>query len=323
MRFLIAVLLISWAAVTPAQEMPDYPHGEFEDDCELCHQSEGWSPASISSDFDHGKRGMRLSGAHAQTACRACHVTLEFGRLEPVCASCHLDVHQNELGADCGRCHTARSFIDRTMMIRAHLSTRFPLRGMHRAIDCEDCHSSTSPGNLQYVKTPVDCSACHLDSYLSTTDPDHQAEGFPQTCESCHSAQGWLPAGFNHNLLASGVQCESCHLDDYSATTDPDHQAAAFPQDCEICHSTRSWVPTVFDGLSHDAQFFPIFSGQHRSRWTSCNDCHVTPNNFAQFSCIDCHEHDDPTAVGDQHQGVSGFQYESQACFSCHPQGDE
>ena len=100
-------------------------------------------------------------------------------------------------------------------MIRAHVATRFPLRGTHRAIDCEDCHSAAGPGSLQYVKTPVDCVACHLDSYLSTIDPDHQAEGFPQTCESCHSTQAWLPAGFNHALLAPGAVCASCHLDDY------------------------------------------------------------------------------------------------------------
>lgn len=323
MKFPIFVLLLAWPLIAAAQDSPDYPHGEFEDDCELCHQSEAWSPASISPEFDHAKRGMALVGAHAQTECRACHVTLEFDRLEPACVSCHLDVHQNELGTDCERCHTSRSFIDRSVMIRAHVATRFPLRGAHRAIDCEDCHSSTGPGSLQYVKTPMDCVACHLDSYLSTTDPDHQAEGFPQSCESCHSPRGWLPAGFNHGLLAPGALCASCHLDDYNQTANPDHQAAGFPQECELCHSTRFWIPSVFDGLNHDGRFFPIFSGRHKGRWTTCNECHVAPNNFSQFSCIDCHKHDDPVEVASHHGGVSGYQYDSQACFSCHPQGDQ
>jgi Zn finger protein HypA/HybF involved in hydrogenase expression len=316
-----ALAALPWSSARAAQE-PEYPHGDFEDDCTLCHQSEAWAPAVISPSFDHSKHGFHLQGSHAQTNCRACHLSLEFDDAEPACVSCHSDVHQDELGTDCARCHTPRSFIDRSWMTRAHLTTRFPLRGTHRTVDCEDCHTPVSQGSLQWVNTPLDCESCHLEDYLATTQPDHQAAALPRTCESCHSPRAWTPAGFNHNTLPSGAQCVDCHLDDFQSATNPDHQGAGFSQQCEICHNTRAWVPSSFDGLNHDGQFFPIFSGKHKGKWNVCSECHVVPNNFANFECIQCHAHDDQAKVADQHSEVSGYQYDSQACFNCHPRGN-
>jgi hypothetical protein len=320
----LGTALLAAAAGTAAAQDEDipYPHGDFSDDCERCHRPEGWTPVRISEEFDHAAYGFPLLGAHAAAECRACHETPEFSRAEPACVSCHLDVHRAELGGDCGLCHTPRSFIDRSAMVRAHSTTRFPLRGTHRVTDCEDCHAPASGGSLRYVHTPVDCAACHLDDYRAATDPDHQASGFPQTCESCHRAVAWVPAGFDHTL-ASGTACVSCHLDDYEATVEPDHAAAAFPQDCELCHSTRRFVPASFDGLDHDGRWFPIYSGKHRGKWSRCSDCHVVSTDFSQFSCLDCHAHDDPGRMADKHSGVSGYVFDSQACLSCHPRGDE
>jgi len=310
------------AGVSLAQEEePAYPHGSYDDDCTLCHSADAWTPAVIRPEFDHADHGFPLLGAHAQTACRACHASLEFARVESTCVGCHADVHQNELGTDCARCHTSESFIDRSRMTRAHVTTRFPLRGTHRSADCEDCHVPVAQGRLQWVNTPVDCEACHLQSYLATTDPDHQAADFPRTCENCHRPSGWVPASFNHNTLPSGSQCVDCHLENWQGTTNPDHAAAGFPMQCELCHNTRSWVPATFDGLNHDGRFFPIYSGRHRGQWNVCSDCHVYPNDFVRFECIQCHAHDNPTELADHHHEVSGYQYDSQACYNCHPRG--
>lgn len=318
----LCVMLAAGFTASAQEGEEEFPHGDFVEDCTQCHSPNGWRPAVIGPDFNHDERGFALRGSHRQAACRACHATLEFRQAPTECAACHLDVHRNELGSDCGRCHTSRSFIDRAQMVRSHLATRFPLHGTHRAIDCEDCHRPQAAGALQWVNTATECRACHLEDFLATASPDHQAGGFPQTCEQCHSEAAWHPAGFNHNTLASGIACVSCHLQDYLDTTDPDHQAAAFPQACDLCHSTVSWKPTTADGTNHDALFFPIFSGKHRGKWSSCNDCHTT-GSFQQFSCIDCHKHDNENEVTNQHDEVSGFQYNSQACLACHPQGRE
>ena len=317
-----AIVLVVSVAVSGDEE-PEYPHGDFEDDCSMCHRPEAWTPVEVGPEFDHSKRGFNLDGSHDRADCRACHVSLDFGDVGTACASCHADIHQGELGADCARCHTARSFIDRFEMVRSHLATRFPLRGAHRISDCEDCHEPVAQGGYQYVNTPVECVACHRTEYQATVDPDHQASSFPVTCGVCHTTVAWVPAGFNH-ALAAGTPCASCHLDDYLATTDPNHQTAGFSRQCESCHNTRRWVPASFDGINHDAAFFPIFSGKHQGKWDRCSDCHVNPNSYATFECLQCHEHDDPADLADKHSEVSGtYTYDSQACYGCHPRGDE
>jgi hypothetical protein len=52
-----------------------------------------------------------------------------------------------------------------------------------------------------------------------------------------------------------------------------------------------------------------------------CTDCH-TSSNFREFTCTDCHAHQ-RTRMDNEHDGVAGYSYNSQACYSCHPQGRE
>ena len=94
---------------------------------------------------------------------------------------------------------------------------------------------------------------------------------------------------------------------------------AQFPTDCTACHSQNTWTPSTFN---HDDMYFPIYSGRHEGEWNLCSDCHFNPNNYSLFSCIDCHEHDNQSQVDDDHQGVSGYQYNSNACYDCHPTGE-
>jgi hypothetical protein len=249
---------------------PPYPHGKYVEECSLCHGAEGWRPARVSSKFDHAKF-FRLEGAHKTASCSACHQSLKFAEdnTKVDCVACHMDVHDGELGADCARCHTARSFIDYMRMKRAHNLTRFPLVGAHFAADCDSCHPLQPQGHLRYVNTQTDCVACHLDDYLATTNPDHQAGLFPQDCTQCHFQIAWMPARFP----------------------------------------------------AHDPLFFPIYSGTHRGKWTSCSDCHYQTGVYTTFSCILCHAHNDATKTANQHAGVAGYSYTSAACFSCHPDG--
>ncbi|MFQ5766746.1 MAG: hypothetical protein ACE5ID_02010 [Acidobacteriota bacterium] len=82
-------------------EVP-YPHGDFREECSLCHQADAWKPAVISSKFNHARFGFPLDGAHAAIPCTSCHVTLEFIKVEDECSSCHQDPHDGQLGVDCG-----------------------------------------------------------------------------------------------------------------------------------------------------------------------------------------------------------------------------
>ena len=112
-------------------------------------------------------------------------------------------------------------------------------------------------------------------------------------CATCH------PGG---RYTGTPTACSSCHQADYARTTNPNHQAAGFPTNCESCHTTSAWRPASFD---HDGRYFPIYSGKHRGKWSSCSDCHVSPSNFKAFECVLCHEHSNRTEVDSKHRGVS------------------
>ena len=311
---LVALARISWAA--PA-ERTESPHGALKEDCGLCHGARAWKPAKIGPRFDHSRYGFRLDGAHADAVGRACHKSLDFKRGEANCASCHDDVHRGELGADCARCHGARSFIDRSRMLRAHSLTRFPLRGAHAALDCEQCHAPAAQGQLQFVSASSQCASCHMDDYRAANTPAHAAGGGSTDCASCHSSGAWRPARFNHAGITQA--CESCHMPDYQATTAPVHSTSGFPTTCQTCHNTRAWAPASFS--NHDAQFFPIYSGAHRGKWSACDVCHTAPGNFTDFNCLACHPHSDQAKTNEKHSGVSGYQYASRSCYTCHPRG--
>lgn len=486
----LALLLLPLAATTFAALRPrvDSPHGAFKEECMLCHTSAGWTPARVSAKFNHAKYGFPLTGAHATTRCLACHASLDFTQTKKMCVTCHEDPHRAELGTDCARCHGARSFVDRTAMVRAHQSSRFPLTGSHAGLECESCHKPAAQGQMQFVGTQAECQSCHMNDYRATKNPDHAAGSYPVTCTSCHSTISWSPARFDHDRTAfrltgahraaacmkchgDGVyagkshECVSCHQSEYSGTNDPPHASAGFPAAaCASCHTTTSWSGAAFDhgatsfpltgahrnaacaschgdgvyngksgecvschqsdynrandpphaaagfslacaschgttawtgatfdhattafpltgahrtatcvschgdgvyagkptdcvschrsdydgttnpghvaaGFSvacaschttttwsgatfdHDTSLFPIYSGTHRGKWNACADCHTNPGNYATFTCLSCHPHSDRAGTDGHHSGVSGYRYDSQACYSCHPRG--
>ncbi len=336
--------LLALAPVAAAQQVratadTHNPHGKLAQPCATCHAPNGWVPARISSAFDHAKGGFPLTGAHARAACRDCHRTLDFKGAPTDCAACHRDAHRGELGADCGRCHTPRSFIDRATMVRAHQETRFPLTGSHLALDCEQCHRPEPQGRLAFVNQPSDCVDCHRASYVATTTPNHPTAGFSTNCTQCHATTLWTTARFSHAgtgfpltgahttvscagchgdgvYVGKSTACVSCHQAAYDGATDPNHTQAAFSTDCTQCHTTAAWPGARF--TAHDASYFRIYSGRHNGVWSSCTTCHNVANDYAQFTCFSCHGQQQTAS---HHTGVSGYSYNSQACYSCHRRG--
>ena len=106
----------------------------------------------------------------------------------------------------------------------------------------------------------------------------------------------------------------SCHLTDYNQTTNPNHQASGFSTQCQQCHTTNTWLGAMGGPFTHTP--FIITSGPHAK---PCIDCHLTPGNYASFSCI--HHHHDQTHTAQKHVGVPGYVWASPACFNCHPTG--
>lgn len=332
------ILLAVSSEAARAQAVTSNPHGAFVASCAQCHLPDAWRPTRISADFRHAPGRFALEGAHTRVSCATCHKRLDFTGVSASCASCHRDAHQGEFGANCSRCHSQRSFLDMSQMRQTHQATALPLTGAHAAVDCRSCHSPRAPGQQVFLNLPSTCESCHLQDYQKASDPPHAAAGFPQNCVVCHSPSSWHAARFDHagtQFPLTGahraVSCQGCHADkvyrgkpttcvschqtDYNATANPNHAAAAFPTDCASCHTTTQWAGATFD---HDSKFFPIYSGAHNGRWSSCATCHTNPTNFAAFNCLGCHT---KTQTDSQHQGRSGYVYASPNCYACHPRG--
>ena len=322
---------------------PNHASLGFPTECQQCHTTNpGWKPAEYR---DHDARSFPIySGRHQGewNSCADCHpnpaVYAEF-----TCISCHDhnktdmdDEHNGVQGytyssPECLACHPTGS-AEETFN---HASSGFPLTGAHSAAECAGCHSAG------YAGTPTQCSGCHMPDYNQSVNPGHITLGLPTECNTCHTSDpGWAPATFaihnNYYVLAGahtaiGNQCadchqgnynntpntcEGCHLDAYNQTSDPSHAAAQFPTTCGDCHTQSAWRPANWD---HDNQYFPIYSGKHDGEWNSCADCHTNPANYSVFTCTTaCHPKPD---MDDEHNDVSGYAYNSAACFSCHPNG--
>ncbi len=256
------------------------------------------------------------------------------------CVGCHLDDFNATTDpdhsaamfpTDCILCHTEGAWTPSTF---DHATTDFPLTGSHIPLDCISCHADG------YVGTPADCNACHNDDFLGTTNPNHTEAMFPNDCILCHTTDAWIPSFFDHtntNFPLNGshvpldciechadgyagtpTDCFACHLDDYNGTNNPDHSTAQFPTDCITCHNETAWDPSTFD---HDNQYFPIYSGAHSEEWNQCVDCHINANDYSVFSCTVCHtqsEADNDHDIND----IPDYVWESNACYSCHPNGE-
>ena len=336
-RLILCGLVLLLAGPLAAQQRTVSPHGNLKPECTDCHRSNSWTSIQVSKQFDHGKYGFPLTGAHGATSCRACHVSLDFKRTTTTCSGCHADNHHGELGTNCASCHTTRSFVDHDMMAKAHQLSRFPLSGGHLAVDCTACHKATAQGEMQFIGTPTSCLSCHQAGYNAA--PNHVASRFPTTCEGCHSTATWVAAGMGGNHptspvaltgahsanLVSCVQChttmpystvkqtcDGCHHADYVATTNPSHTATGYGTDCASCHQVvANWA-----GATANHPTTPIaLNGVHGANLVACAQCHTsTPYSTVKQTCDGCH-HADYVATTNPNHAAAGY---STNCTSCH-----
>ena len=315
------------------------PHGTtLSIDCAVCHNSESWNFDTQKASFSHDSTTFELKGQHSSVECRSCHTSMVFSDARQDCYACHTDIHQQTVGTDCARCHNSDSWIVENIT-EIHERISFPLMGVHAIMDCNACHLSET--NVRFSPTGVTCIDCHRADFTSTKSPDHVKNNFSEDCSSCHSLNGnqWSTDIIDHSFfpLVQGhdikdcnachttgnysdvsADCFSCHQTDFQNTSNPNHQTSQLSTSCSECHTlSPGWKPANFQ--SHDGQYFPIYSGKHKGKWTECKDCHIQENNFAAFSCVVCHQNPETNVA---HNQVSGYVYEDNACLACHPTGD-
>ncbi len=151
------------------------PHkGQFGLKCSNCHTEEGWDETA------NFHKNNVLTGVHNMVDCQSCHTN---GRvltgMGQDCMMCHQkdDVHQGSQ-PNCAECHTQQFWSAQNFH---HSMTSFPLRGMHRTLECAECHA----GGV-YQGLISECAACHADVARSVTNPNHALPGF-EDCQSCHN----------------------------------------------------------------------------------------------------------------------------------------
>ena len=300
--------------------------------CEGCHTPEGWVSASRAF---HKTSRFNLEGRHLDVPCAKCHIKGAVKGTPNKCYDCHWvrrqdDPYQTRLGADCETCHRPISWTAVTWNHGAATGT--PLSPAHRALACDNCHT-----NRRFDAGSPSCYACHAKQYQSTTQPAHQAAGFPTQCELCHkpSHTSFSQASFQHtayyplvgvhatqacaachkNNVYKGTprDCYGCHRATYERTVNPNHAAAGFPTTCESCHrqSDTSWKTT----FSHNS-VYPLV-GAHATQ--ACTACHK--NNVYKGTprdCYGCHRTTYERTTSPNH-AAAGF---PTACESCHRQSD-
>ncbi len=250
----------------------------------------------------------------AAFACSDCHGDSYSALDITVCIDCHAQadmaftqMHLEDFGFGCLECHdgleTYGSDFD-------HNLSDFPLQSKHASLQCRQCHLEARTLSGLSV-TPQSCFYCHAQ------DDAHQGR-FGEDCSSCHTAEGWAEASFDHSLAAfqlsgahASVACEDCHLNNVfdgtpqtcvecHAADDP-HQGR-FGGDCESCHTPEGWETASFD---HNLAAFQL-SGAHDS--VPCEQCHE--NNVYKGTPQDCAGcHNEPVF----HAGLF-----SADCLSCH-----
>ncbi|MFH1502525.1 MAG: hypothetical protein ABIG03_05725 [Candidatus Eisenbacteria bacterium] len=329
----LAVLLSAGVAATQG-----FPHESVQFECETCHVS---AEDRLEIGFDHAETDLALEGRHASLGCRRCHDVADFSRVAARCAGCHTDYHAAQLYPDCERCHTPSGW---TVFDHheVHSGTSFQLMGTHVRLDCDACHRREIVSEYAWVTS--ECVGCHVSDFEGAVEPPHDEAGFGSDCTKCHSMLAWAPAFYYEHAayfpIYSGNHagewggCSDCHTapGDYQTFSCLDchrHQQPAMDathagvpgysydsQSCLGCHPDGRASSLSED---HDARF-PIYSGDHAGEWNSCSDCHVNPSDYGDFSCLECHEHDQAD-MADEHSGVGGYEYDSQACLACHPRG--
>lgn len=289
-------------------QSPHPAEARFGADCASCHTARGWQRV-IYPRADH--RFFPLEGGHALDDCGACHGEKGNAAPSPACGRCHEDVHDDRFGARCQSCHDIVDWRNVRRDGFDHSRTAFPLKGLHVAVTCDDCHPR---GKLKPIAHDR-CLDCHADPHEGEVGAD---------CEGCHVEQGFRPATWpiaKHTTFALGgahratacddchriedawrfrkgvVECHECHEDR--------HGGQFGERACTTCHVDTHWRPaSAFD---HAAVW--ALEGQHAE--AACGHCHAG-GRYAETprACDDCH--------GGPHLGQFAATSPRLDCADCH-----
>lgn len=199
-----------------------------------------------------------------------------------------------------------------------HMSTGFPLAGVHATTSCESCHI----GGV-FVGTPRACDGCHATGKRVVATPKslkHIVTDAP--CETCHfNTSTFYGARYNHGTAVPG-QCTNCHNGRIVEGMPRNHPVSpVVGASCDSCHRSSSWLPASWNhtdtgsdcSVCHKAggPGRNYTSARHGSYNTlgilaTCRNCHTNYYTFSSYyynhigaasTCGTCHQNT-PGIVG-------------------------
>ncbi len=272
---------------------PNHVAKNYNQNCATCHQTSAWPGAN----FNHSFLG-------ANPTCVACH-SADFASANASPASKHA---ANGFPQTCQNCHNTTLFGPGTAMQHAFVAAT-PCYTCHSADyaaapnhvaqafpqTCANCHSGTTTWlGAVFDHTPLGanpvCWNCHQTEYAAakaTPASNHAANGFPQTCQNCHTFAAWGPGtAMVHTAAGVPNTCQTCHTADFNAANSPINHAGQgiFAGACSTCHSSFvSW-----NGFTHNpsnCNSAPATGSHHNA---TCVQCHSTPV-YTTATCTACH----------------------------------
>ncbi len=128
-------------------EMPPGHIPGITGNCDKCHSTDGWKPAT----FDHSM--FPLTGKHALLTCDQCHHGNYTGTA-PGCVNCHNPPSNHDgMDTDCAKCHTPDGFTPANFLhirVGEHIGTN-----AERPLSCEACHP------VRFIDASCTGSHCH------------------------------------------------------------------------------------------------------------------------------------------------------------------
>jgi len=186
-----------------------------------------------------------------------------------------------------------------------HMTTGFPLAGVHATAACETCHV----GGV-FKGTPRICDGCHaLGKRVVATPKSNSHIVTDAPCESCHfNTSTFLGARYNHGT-AQPEQCRNCHNGRIASGKPASHNSGKKATDsCDHCHRTSAFLPASWNHIG-------VAPG-------TCSTCHNgsaaigkpgshTTVAKATYQCDECHSFIGWIPARYKHNT-------SAACSSCH-----
>jgi len=171
-----------------------------------------------------------------------------------------------------------------------HMSTGFPLTGIHATTACETCHV----GGV-FKGTPKSCDGCHALGKRVVATPKSSRHIFTDApCESCHfNTVTFLGAKYNHASAIPG-QCRNCHNGNQVNGKPSSHNVGKKLTDsCDSCHRTYAWNPASWNhnGMSMTCDTAGCHVAGQNPWYAGVSTPHAASSGRGQQACVRCHNY--------------------------------